>query len=92
MPEYIVEHHLQSDGGKILGTYPTGPWPSPVLGDLQRLAQSGLRAYWKPEAGKLVKRLKLSKPVPDLIVVRDMAGEEMFRWSCDQERDATGCS
>jgi hypothetical protein len=88
MPEFIVEHHLQS---KILKTVPTGPWLSPVLGDFQLLAQRSLRTYWKPEAGRLVKRHKL-KPVPDLIVVRDLAGEEKARWSCDQERDATGCS
>ena len=83
---YTVEHWLD---GKKIATFPTGRWSDPVLGDLQQLAQTSLRDYWVPLNGTLVRRSKLGRAPPDLIVVTNDAGEEIFRWSLDDERALT---
>ena len=52
MSEFFVEHRLQSDGGKLLATYPSGESWSPKFGDLQLVAQMALRTYWAPQRGQ----------------------------------------
>jgi hypothetical protein len=83
MSEYVVEHVHK---GEVINRFPTGMSWSPVFGDLQTLARRTLSGYWMPQDGKLVERHKLARPVPDLVIIRNDAGQEVCRWSVDDEK------
>lgn len=56
----------------------------PSLGYFSQLARVALRSFWKVEQGALEPVIS-RQPLPEIIVIESEAGEEVFRWSLEDE-------
>jgi hypothetical protein len=83
---YRIEYCLKAEGARVLDVFPS-TWSAPSLGDFIALAQMGLRTYWRVEGGALRPMHKATSKysLPELVRVVAENGEEICRWSVDDE-------
>ncbi|MFZ0720932.1 MAG: hypothetical protein WAM99_08670, partial [Xanthobacteraceae bacterium] len=56
----------------------------PSISYFSHLARVALRAFWKVECGSLEPVIS-RQPLPEVIVIESEAGEEVCRWSLEDE-------
>jgi hypothetical protein len=56
----------------------------PSIGYFTQLARVALRGFWKAEYGVL-EPVMSRQPLPEVIAIESEAGEEVFRWSLEEE-------
>jgi hypothetical protein len=81
--------HIASDGSVLVvnGTRLSFPYPlehSTSYHTSLELCQMGLRGYWRKEGGKLLPARKV-KPLPHAVRVVAADGQEICRWSKEDE-------
>jgi hypothetical protein len=70
-------------GGEPINTF-AFDCQEPSIGQFNQLARIALRGFWKLERGSL-EPVMSRQPLPETIVIESEVGEEVFRWSLEDE-------
>jgi hypothetical protein len=80
---YRIAYRRFKSGGEPINTFAF--WsPEPDLAHFKQLARVALRAFWKVE-GQTLSPFISRQPLPELIVITTESGEEVCRWSLQDE-------